>query len=84
MLWRNVRWIYLPDMRYEGTSHEDHRWKLIEDFVTNFNEYHTKLFSTSDLICADEFISRCYIQVGHCINLGFPMYVSMGRKPENR
>ena len=70
-------------MRVEGTSHKDHRWKLFEDFVTHFNKYHTQLFSPSDLICADESISRWYVQGGHWINSGLPMYVTMDRKPEN-
>ena len=65
------------------TSHEDHRWKLVEYFVTHFNEYRTQLFSPSDLICADESISRWYGHGGHCINLGLPIYVEMDRKPDN-
>ena len=83
MLWRHVRWSHQPDIRDEGTIHEDHRWKLVEDFVTHSNEYRTQLFSPSDIICADESISRWYGQGGHWINLGFPMYATMGRKPEN-
>ena len=71
-------------MRGEGTSHEVHRQKTVEDFVTHFNEYHTQLFSTSDLICDDEYISRWYGQGGHWINLFLPMYVEIDRKPENR
>ena len=70
-------------MRGEGTSHEAHCWKTVEDFVTNFNEYCTQLFSPSDLICDDDFISRWYGQDGHWINLGFPMYVVMHKKPDN-
>ena len=70
-------------MRYDGTSHEDHWWKLNEDFVTHFNYYRTQLFSPSDLICADDSISGWYGQGVHWINLGLPMYVEMDRKPEN-
>ena len=54
ILWRHVRWSHQPDVRGEGTIHEAHRWKIVEDFVTNFNEYRTQLFSPSDLILADE------------------------------
>ena len=39
MLWRHVRWSHLTDLKDEGTSHEAHQWKLVEDFVTHFNEY---------------------------------------------
>ena len=61
MLWRHVQWIHHPDMRDEGTIHEDHCWKLVEYFVTHFNEYHTQIFSPSDSICDDESISWWYI-----------------------
>ena len=64
-------------------SHESHCWKIVEDFVTHFNEYCTHLFSPSDLICANESISQWYGQGVHWINLGLPMYVVMDRKPEN-
>ena len=55
--------------------------KFVEDFVTNFNEFRTKLFSPSDLICADEYILRWYGQGGHWINLGSPVLVAMERNP---
>ena len=83
MIWRHVKWSHQPDLQDEGTSHEDHQWKLVEYFVTHFNEYHTQILSTLYLICADESISRWYVQGGHWIYLGFPMYVAMGRKTEN-
>ena len=83
MMWRPVRWIHQPDVRGEGTSHEAHQWKLVEDFITHFNEYRTQLFYPLGLICADEYILRWYRQGDHWINLGFPMYVEMDRKPEN-
>ena len=70
-------------MQYEGTLHEDHRWKPVEEFVTNFNEYHTQLFSPSYLICDDEYKLRWYGKSGHWINLGFPMYVATDINPEN-
>ena len=71
MLSRNVQWIHHPDVQCEYKIHEDHRWKLVEDFVTNFNDYHTQLFSPSDIIYADESISRWYVQDGNWINLFF-------------
>ena len=83
MLWWHVRWIHHPDVRGEGTSHEAHRWKIVEDFATHFNEYRTQLFSPPDLIYSDESISRWYRQGGHWINFVLPMYVAIERKPEN-
>ena len=56
-------------------SNEAHRWKIVEDFITNFNEYLTNLFSPLDLICANESISQWYRQGGNWINFGFLMYV---------
>ena len=70
-------------MRGEGTNHEAHLWKLVEDIVTHFNEYRIQLFSPLDLICADESISRWYGQGSHWINSGLPIHVSIDRKPEN-
>ena len=85
MLWGHVLWVHQPDVQGDGTIHEAHRWKLVEDFVTHFNEYCTQLFSPSDLICADESISRCYVQGGHWISLGFTMYrVERPQKPPSR
>ena len=71
------------DVKDEGTSHEAHWWKLVEYFVTRFNEYHTYLFYYLDVICADESILRWYIQGVHWINLGLPIYVEMDRNPNN-
>ena len=70
-------------MQDEGKSHEAHWQKLVEDLVTNFDEYHTQPLSPSDLICADESISRWYGQGGHWINLWLPMCVAMGKQPQN-
>ena len=75
MLWRHVRWSHLTDLKDEGTSHEAHQWKLVEDFVTHFNEYRIQIFSPLDLICANESISLWYGQGGNWINLVLPIYV---------
>ena len=65
ILWRHVWWSHQPYVWDEGTVHEPHWWKFVEYFVTNFNDYHTQLFSPSDIICADESISRWYGKGGH-------------------
>ena len=83
ILWRHVPCIHQPDVLDKGTGHEAHWWKLIDDFVTNFNDYQTQTFSHSYLICAYESISRCYGHGGHWINLDLSMYVAMNRKLEN-
>ena len=83
MMWRHVRWTHQPDVQDEGTSHEAHQCKLVEEFLTNSNEYHTQLLSPSDLICANKSISRWYGQCGHWIHLGLPMYMTTERNPES-
>ena len=83
MLWRHIRWSHQLDVQGEGTIHKAHRWKMVEHFVTHFNEYHTQLLYPPDLICADESILRWHGQGGHLIHLGLPMYVEMDRKSEN-
>ena len=60
VLWRHILWIHQTYVQGEGMSHDDHRYKLVEDFVTHFNEYYTQLFSPSDIICSDESILRWY------------------------
>ena len=49
----------------EGTRNEAIWWKLVEDLVTNFNEFRTQIFSPSDLMYYDESILRCSGQGGH-------------------
>ena len=68
ILWRHVWWSHQPYVWDEGTVHEPHWWKFVEYFVTNFNYYHTQLFSPSDIICADESISRWYGKGGHILS----------------
>ena len=70
-------------MQGGGTRHEAHRWKLVEDFVTRFNEYFTQLFYTLDPLCDDKSILWWYIQGVHWINLGLPIYVATDSKLDN-
>ena len=83
ILRRHVQWINHTGVLYYVTIHEAHMWKFFEHFVTNFNEYHTPLFSPLNIIRADDFISRWYGQVSHWINLSFLMYVAMDWKLDN-
>ena len=45
-------------------KHSQFRWKLVDDFVKRFNDYHAENFIPSEMICVDESISRWYGQVG--------------------
>ena len=65
IMWRHVKWRYQTDVVGEGMSHEAHLSKLVEDFVTHFNEYRTQLLSPFDIICADESIFIWYGKGGH-------------------
>jgi hypothetical protein len=82
-LFRSLRWSLQPDTPDDGTSSEQYRWKLVDDFVKNFNDHRANYFNPSDQICVDESMSRWYGQGGHWINHGLPQYVAIDRKPEN-
>ena len=82
-LFRALRWSRQPDVPDVGTSSEQYRWTLVDDFVKNFNDYRANYFNPSDLICVDESMSRWYGQGGHWINHGLPQYIAIDRKPEN-
>ncbi|KAI2508605.1 Transposase IS4 [Fragilaria crotonensis] len=82
-LFSSMRWSNQPDAPGEGESSEEYRWKLVDDFVKNFNEHRANYFNPSELICVDESMSRWYGQGGHWINHGLPQYVAIDRKPEN-
>ena len=83
VIWECLTFSKQPQVRPQGMSAEAYRWMLIDDFVTEFNEYRAANFSPGSTICVDESISRWYGMGGHWINGGLPNYVAMDRKPEN-
>jgi hypothetical protein len=78
----SVRFSRQPPVRPDHMSTEAYRWLLVDGFVDNFNSYRESNFSPSDVICADESISRWYGQGGYWINHGLPQYIAIDRKPE--
>ena len=82
-IWRCIRFSDQPDVRPDTMSSEQHRWRLVDDFVRNFNDHRAETFIPSEKICVDESISRWYGLGGYWINLGLPQYVAIDRKPEN-
>ena len=82
-LWKHIRWSEQPSTRPEGMTHERWRWKLISDFVDQFNEHRATRFIPSDIVCIDESMSKWYGLGGGWINIGLPMYVAIDRKPVN-
>jgi hypothetical protein len=78
----SIRFSRQPAVRPEHMSTEAYRWLLVDGFVNNFNDYREANFSPSDLICADESMSRWYGQGGYWINHGLPQYIAIDRKPE--
>ena len=83
-LWMCIRFSEQPPNRPSEMTSEQYRWRLVDDFVKNFNEHRAQnFFPPSDEICVDESMSRWYGQGGHWINHGLPMYVAINRKPEN-
>jgi hypothetical protein len=82
-LFRAVRWSNQPPAPGDAKSSEQYRWKLVDDFVTNFKDHRANYFSLSDCICVDESMSRWYGQGGHWINHGLPQYEAIDGKLEN-
>ena len=82
-LWMCIRFSEQPPNRPSDMTSEQYRWRLVDDFVKNFNEHRAQNFFPSDEICIDESMSRWYGQGGHWINHGLPMYVAIDSKPEN-
>ena len=62
---------------------ETYRWKLVDDFIQNFNQHRASHFQPCERICVDESMIRWYGLGGHWINIGLPQYVAIDRKPEN-
>ena len=71
VLYRHVQWSHQTGVQDEGTIHENHWWENFKDFLTDFSEYCTQLFSPSDLICVDSTYR------------GGMIYVAMYMNPDN-
>jgi hypothetical protein len=82
-IWTCIRFSYQPEERDPEMDHADWRWKMIDDFVKNFNDHRASNYYPSDKICIDESIVRWYGLGGDWINIGLPFYVALDRKPEN-
>jgi Transposase IS4 len=55
-----VRYCDQPPERPATMSSEPYRWRLRDDFVRRFNEHRLQTFSSSDVVCVDEPMSKCY------------------------
>ena len=75
-LWMCIRFRDQPRNCPSDMTSEQYRWRLVDDFIKNFNEHQVQNFSPLDEICVDESMSRWYGQGGHWINHGLPMYVA--------
>jgi len=82
-LFQHMEWSEQPTERPEGMPADQHRWMLVDDFVSRFNAHRVSHFNPSHVICVDESISRWYGLGGTWINAGLPFYVAIDRKPEN-
>ena len=81
-LFRAIRWSKQPSQRAENESTEQHRWKLVDDFVANFND-HRAIF----LFLPKHLYRRIHeplVRPGRALDQhGLPQYVTIDRKPEN-
>ena len=82
-LWMCIRFSDQPCNHPSEMTSEQYQWRLVDDFIKNFNEHQAQNFFPLDEICVDESMSQWYGQGGHWINHGLPMYVAIDRKPEN-
>jgi hypothetical protein len=85
-LFSSIRWSHQPEAPNEGELLEEYRWKLVDDFVKNFNEHRANYFNpcSEELIRVDENMSCWYGQGGYYwINHGLPQYVAIDQNPEN-
>ena len=82
-LWMCIRFSDQPCNHPSEMTMEQYCWRLVDDFVKNFNEHQVQNFSPSDEICIDESMLQWYGQGSHWINHGLPMYVAINRKLEN-
>ena len=78
-----MRWSKQPLEQAENESTEQNRWKLVDDFVANFNDHRANLFSPPNTFCVDASMSHWYGQGGHWINHGLSQCVAIACKPEN-
>ena len=67
-----VRWSNQDVHRPEGMSHAKHCWQLVQDFVDRFNYHRSANFVPSDILCADDSMSKRNGMGVLWINIGFP------------
>jgi Transposase IS4 len=79
----SIRYSDQPAERPATMSPERYRWRLIDDFVRRFNEHRLQTVTHSDVVFADETMSKWYGACGRWINEGLPIHVAIARKPEN-
>ena len=82
-LWMCIRFSDQPCNCPSDMTSEQYWWRLVDDFIKNFNEHRAQKFFPSDEICVDDSMSQWYGQGSHWIDHGLPMYVAINRKPEN-
>jgi Transposase IS4 len=66
-----------------GVSSERHRWQLVDDFVSSINAHREAHLQPSEVLCADESMSKWNGLGGHWIDIELPKYIAIDRKPEN-
>eukprot|EP00171_Calliarthron_tuberculosum_P006654 IDg6654t1 len=68
---------------HNGDDKGMNRWNLMDDFVTDINEYRSELVRSSDLICVDESISNWYGLGGDLIDIYLRTNRAIDRNPGN-
>lgn len=59
-LWACLCWSHQPIARPNSMSHSQHRWMLVDDMISIFNQHRKDHFIPSKWLCCDKSILRWY------------------------
>jgi hypothetical protein len=79
----NLMFSKQPETCLEGASSRKYQWRLVDDFITEFNKHWCACFHLAEMITIDKSMIQWYGIGRHWINAGLPNCVAINRKPEN-
>ena len=71
-LWMCIHFSHQPPACPLDMSSEQYHWRLVDDFINNFNKHWAQNYFLSNEICVNESMSEWYGQGSHLINHGYP------------
>ena len=82
-LWQCPSCCHQPSAHPAEMPHEEHDWKLVDNFANLFNSHRKQSFTPGTTVCVNESMVRWHGSGGDWINHGLPMCMPMDCKPEN-